>query len=152
MDYNRAGGAAFVIWGLLHVVVGLVALATFVTGGSEAMLPFVDLHPAANDQAVRISHLVAQFYQALLLIGLTVTVVGWTLNRRGEPVGLVLNAGLVLGIDSFFLYFEVIPGHRPAVLGVVSVVLFALGVGFGWLGLRTASGDHRPSRRALEDD
>lgn len=152
MDYNKAGGTAFAVWGLLHVVVGLLALGVFVTGGAEAMLAFVDLDPAANGQPVRISHLVVQFYEALLLIGLTVTMVGWTLTRRGEPLGLALNTVLVLGIDAFFLWFEVAPGHRPVVLGVVSVALFALGVGFGWLGLQSASAERRTSRTAARDD
>lgn len=148
MDYNRASGTAFVVWGLLHVVVGLVAIGIFVTGGAESMLPFVDLDPAVNDQSVRVSHLVVQFYEALLLIGLTVTVVGATLNRRGEPVGLALNTVLVLGIDAFFIWYEVIPGHRPVAIGVISVALFVLGVGFGWLGLRTDSPADRPGSQA----
>ncbi len=146
MDYNKASAAAFAVWGLLHVAVGLIAIGVYLTGGAEAMLPFVDLDPAANDQSVRMSHLVLQFYQALLLIGLTVTVVGLTLNRRGEPVGLALNAVLVLGIDAFFLWYEVLPGHRPVAVGVVSVLLFVLGVSFGWLGVRSEAADQHPSR------
>lgn len=152
MDYNKASGVAFASWGLLHVVVGVLALGTFLGGGAEAMLPFVDLDPAVNDQSVRMSHLIVQFYEALLLIGLTVTVVGWTLTRRGEPLGLALNTVLVFGIDAFFLWFEVVPGHRPAVLGVVSVALFALGVGFGWLGLQSATAERRTARTAAQDD
>lgn len=143
MDYNKAGGGAFAAWGILHVVVGLVALAVFATGGSEAMLQFVNLDPTANAQSVRMSHLIAEFYQALLLIGLTVTAVALTLNRRGEPVGLALNTVLVVGIDSFFLWFEVIPGHRPVILAVISVALLVLGAGFGWLGLRAEDGELR---------
>lgn len=139
MDYNKAGGAAFAAWGLLHVVVGAVALVVFVTQGTDEMLAFVNLDAAVNDQSVRMSHLIAEFYQALLLIGLTVTVIGVTLNRRGEPLGLALNVVLVLSIDSFFVWFEVIPGHRPVVLAVISVALFGLGVGFGVLGIREQS-------------
>lgn len=143
MDYNKVGGAAFAAWGLLHVVVGLVALGVFVTGGTEAMLQFVNLDPAANAESVRMSHLIAEFYQALLLIGLTVTVVGLTLNRRGEPVGLALNTVLVVGIDAFFVWYEVIPGHRPVVLAIISIGLLVLGAGFGWLGLRTTDTETR---------
>lgn len=149
MNYHRASATAFIAWGLIHVVVGVIAFAVYLSGGSGGLLPFVDLNPAATDQAVRTSHLVIQFYQALLLIGLTVTVLGWTLSRRGEPVGLAINALLVLGIDSFFLWFEVIPGHRPVAIGVISVVLFVLGVGFGWLGLR--ADDSRPGLERAGD-
>lgn len=146
MDYHRASGAAFVVWGLLHVVVGAVAFAVFLGGGAAGMLSFVDLDPAATEQAARTSHLVIQFYQALLLIGLTVTVLGWTLSRRGDPIGLGLNGLLVLGIDSFFLWFEVIPGHRPVAVGVLSVALFVVGAGAGWLGLRRDPRGHRRAR------
>lgn len=140
MDYNRVSGGAFAAWGLIHMVVGLAGLAVFLTQGAEGMLAFVNLDAAANAESVRMSHLIAEFYQALLLIGLTVTVIGVTLNRRGEPLGLALNAVLVLSIDAFFVWFEVLPGHRPVALGVISLALFALGAGFGWLGLRNQSG------------
>jgi hypothetical protein len=140
MDYNRAGGTAFAAWGLLHVVVGAVALGVFVTGGAEAMLQFVNLDPAANAESVRMSHLIVQFYQALLLIGLTVAVVGLTLNRRGEPVGLALNTVLVVGIDAFFVWYEVIPGNRPVILANLSIGRSVFGAGFGWLGLRANDG------------
>lgn len=146
MDYNKASGAAFAVWGLLHVGVGLVALAVFATGGSDALLQFVNLDASVNEQSVRTSHLVAEFYQALLLIGLTVAVLGGTLSRRGEPLGLGLNAVLVISIDTFFIWFEVLPGHRPVALAVISLALFGLGVGFGWLGLREAPGGLGPDR------
>lgn len=136
VGYNKLGGGAFAVWGLMHVVVGGVGLAIFFTGGTGPMLEFVDMQAAANEQAPRMAELVVQFYQALLLIGLTVTVVGLTLNVRGKPLGLWLNAVLVASIDSFFVWFEVIPGHRPLPVGIVSVGLFVLGVVFCGLGVR----------------
>lgn len=136
VDYNTIGGGAFAAWGLIHVVVGGVGLALYFTGGTGPMLEFVDMQAAANEQAPRMAELVVQFYQALLLIGLTVTVLGLTLNRRGEPLGLWLNAVLVASIDSFFVWFEVLPGHRPLPVGVVSLGLLVLGVVFCGLGGR----------------
>lgn len=133
---NKIGGAAFAIWGLLHVGVGAVALGIFFTGGTEPMLEFVNLDPAVNDGAARMSALLAEFYQALGLVGLTVLVLGVTLNRQGEAVGLWLNGILVASVEAFFIWFEVLPGHRPTMIGVVTVALLAVGVGFCWLGLR----------------
>lgn len=132
--YNKIGGAAFAIWGLIHVVVGGIGLAIFFTGGTGPMLEFVNIDPAVDQQAARMSALVAEFYQALLLIGLTTIVIGVTLNWQGEPLGLGLNAILVASIEAFFIWFEVIPGHRPAIIAVVTVALLVLGVVFGGLG------------------
>lgn len=132
--YNKIGGAAFAIWGLIHVVVGGFGMAIFFTGGTAPILEFVHIDAGVNAQAARMSALVVEFYQALFLVGLTALVLGLTLNWRGEPLGLGLNAILVASIEAFFIWFEVIPGHRPAIIAVVTVGLLVLGVVFGGLG------------------
>lgn len=131
---NTIGGGAFALWGVIHVVVGAIGLAIFFTGGTGPMLEFVNLDPAVNQQAARMGALIAEFYQALLLIGLTAVVLGVTLNRRGDPLGLALNTILVASIETFFIWFEVIPGHRPAVIAVVTVALLVIGVVFSAIG------------------
>lgn len=136
VDYNTIGGGAFALWGLIHVVVALIGMGIYVTGGTEPMLAFVDLDAAMNDQAARMAHLVVEFYHALFLIGLTSTVLGWTLNRRGERLGLWLNAILVANIEAAFIWFEVMPGHRPVVIAVITVALLLIGVVFCWRGSR----------------
>ena len=132
--YNKIGGASFALWGLIHVVVGGIGLTIFFTGGTGPMLEFVNIDAAVNDQAARMSTLVAEFYQALLLVGLTTFVLGVTLNWRGEALGFGLNAILVASIETFFIWFEVIPGHRPAIIAVVTVALLVIGVVFCGLG------------------
>lgn len=132
--YNKIGGASFAIWGLIHVVVGGIGMAIFFTGGTGPMLEFVNIDAAANEQAARMSALVVEFYQALFLVGLTTLALGVTLNWRGEPLGLGLNAILVASIETFFIWFEVLPGHRPAIIAVVTVALLVLGVVFCGLG------------------
>lgn len=139
MDANRVAGVSFAVWGLIHVVVAVIALWIFFSGGTDPLLAFVDLDAAATDQAGRMADLVAEFYHALLLIGLAVTVIGLTLNLDGSRLGLGLNTVLVANIEAAFIWFEVLPGHRPVVVAVVTVGLLALGVGFGWHGL--ADGD-----------
>lgn len=132
--YNKIGGASFAIWGLLHVVVGGIGLGIFLTGGTGPMLEFVNVDPALNEQAARMSALVAEFYQALLLVGLTSLVLGVTLNWRGKPLGFGLNVVLVASIEASFIWFEVIPGHRPVAIAVVSTALLVLGAVFCGLG------------------
>jgi hypothetical protein len=134
--YHKIGGASFGLWGLLHVIVGAVGVGIFFTTGTEAMLAFVHLDATANPEAARMSTLVVQFYHALLLVGLTSLVLGVTLNRRGDPLGLALNAILITNIEVAFIWFEVIPGHRPVVIGVVSVFLMLLGILCCGLGLQ----------------
>ena len=144
--YNKIGGASFAIWGVIHVVVGAIGLAVFTTGGTGPMLEFVNLDPAVNEQASRMGALVAEFYQALLLVGLTTLVLGVTLNWRGEPLGLGLNTILVASIEAFFVWFEVLPGHRPASIAVLTVALLVIGVVFSGLGsLRQGSGQRNAS-------
>lgn len=142
VEYNTIGGVAFAIWGVIHVGVGLVGLWVFLSDGTASMLAFVDLDAAVNDQAARMANLVAEFYQALLLVGLTTTVLGLTVNRRGDPVGLWLNAILVASIEAFFVWFEVLPGHRPVFIAVITVALLLLGVGFCGFGIRRSEAPH----------
>lgn len=132
---NIIGGASFAIWGVIHVAVGALALWIFYTRGTESMLDFVNIDASVNEQSARMGDLVAEFYQALLLVGLTVTVLGATLNLEGDPLGLGINAILVASIEAFFIRFEVIPGHRPVVIAIVTVVLMVVGIVFCGLGL-----------------
>lgn len=135
VDYNTIGGASFALWGLIHVAVGAVALVIFYGKGSDSMLDFVDIDASLNEESSRMADLVAEFYQALLLIGLTVTVIGVTLNFDGEALGLALNAVLVASIEVYFVWYEVRPGHRPVSIAILTVLLLVAGVGFCGLGL-----------------
>lgn len=136
VNYNTIGGGAFALWGVIHVGVALVGMAIYASGATEPMLAFVDLDAAVNDHAARMSNLVVEFYHALFLFGLTTTVLGWTLNRRGERLGLWLNVILVANIEAAFVWFEVMPGHRPFVIAVITVALLVISVEFCWLGVR----------------
>lgn len=136
IDYNTIGGVAFALWGVIHVVVGAIGMAIYVTGGTAAILDFVVLDAAVNEQAARMANLVMEFYQALFLVGLTVTVLGLTHSRRGDRVALGLNVVLVGAIEWFFVWFEVLPGHRPVPVAIITVLLLLIGAGFGWMGRR----------------
>jgi hypothetical protein len=134
---NIIGGISFALWGLMHVIAGGLGLWIFYTRGTESMLDFVDIDASVNEQAARMRDLVAEFYQALLLIGLTVTIVGLTLNLKGDPLGLILNAILVISIEVYFVWYEVRPGHRPVSAAIVSIVLLFGGIVFCGMGVDT---------------
>lgn len=136
-DYNLLAGASFAVWGVIHVVVGAAALVIFFTRGTESMLDFIDIDAAVNEHADRMSDFAAEFYHALLLIGLTTTILGVTLNLEGNPIAYWINVVLVANIEAAFIWFEVRPGHRPVSIAVVTVVLLIAGTGFGWLGLES---------------
>lgn len=138
MDNNDLGGAAFAIWGLIHIGVAVFGIWIYFTGGSGQMLSFVVLDSTVNHQADRMADLIVEFYHALLLIGLTVTAVGLTLNREGDRLGWWINTILVANIEAAFIWFEVIPGNRPVVIAIITVGLLFIGVGAGWRGIRDA--------------
>lgn len=134
-DCNLLAGLSFAIWGIIHVVVGAVALVIFFARGTESMLDFIDIDAAVNEHADRMSDFAAEFYHGLLLIGLTTTILGVTLNLEGNPIAYWINVVLVANIEAAFVWFEVRPGHRPVSIAVVTVVLLIAGAGFGWVGL-----------------
>lgn len=98
------------------------------------MLAFVDIDAASNPESDRMAALVAEFYRALLLVGVVAVVVGGTLNWVGDALGWGLNAILVASIEMVFVWFEVVPVHRPVGIAVLTVALLVLGVVFSGLG------------------
>lgn len=137
VDYNLLAGGSFALWGIMHVIVGVVGMGIFVTRGTESMLDFINVDASVNDQADRMSDFTAEFYHALFLIGLTSTILGLSLNLEGNPVGYWINVVLVANIEAAFVWFEVRPGHRPVVIAIISVGLMIGGIVFGWMGLES---------------
>jgi hypothetical protein len=134
----RLGSILFVLWGVLHVGVGVVCAISYLHAGPLGLLTHfgwsADPRDALAGPNVRLaSHIALDF--SIVLVGYGVLAI-WAarLMWRGEALGFWLNA-ILLGIaDAAFVIALMIPGHVPVSEGIWGPALYVLGVLFSVLG------------------
>lgn len=123
------GAVAYVLWGLLHVGLGLSMVVAGTTDGV----------PAGELEAESL-----MFFVCATVFGAQAIAVGWFLNRCNDRFGYWLNL-LVLGvIDAAFVVLIVIPGHVDTVGGLSGPLVWAIAAGASTVAIRR---DRRPSGR-----
>lgn len=148
--WNRAGAAAYVAWGLLHIVVGLLPVVRFLSDGPLAMLANLEgvsnvPSPPLGEPLLQASHLIGQHYFNLAAVGVMAILVAVGLNWNGDRLGYWLNL-IVLGlVDLSFVVGEIIPGYMPLEIGGIGPALYLLGAALTTVGLR-AGHQAAPSR------
>jgi hypothetical protein len=118
MTFAKLGAAAYVIWGLLHIV---AAFDEFMLGRSlEPGLVQGKINQGAWD---------------LLFFALFAIVIAVRYNWRNELLGYWLNLIVVSAADIGFIIFVLVPGHValfPGILGpgfwISAAILSTLGV------------------------
>jgi hypothetical protein len=129
---KRTAMILFSLWGLVHILGGALMLLTLGGGGvdgAEAYLATVAtadpssaaLVPPTGSPAIRILGFHAW---NLIWVGLMVTGVAITLNRKASRAGLWVNLGLVSGADLGLLLFLVIPGVMSWTTALPGLILW----------------------------
>ncbi len=119
------GAWLYVLWGVLHVVVGAVPLVQLGTSGAESMLAFHEFEVAAVEgPMVHASHIIAEHSANLIAFGILAIIVARTLIARRRPLGVWTNA-VVLGIvDISIVLAEMVPGHVPLLPAGIGPALY----------------------------
>lgn len=63
--FSRIGAVLFVIWGVIHIVVGAAPLMSFFTSGPADMFAYAEVTVQATEMDATLSHLaniVAEYY------------------------------------------------------------------------------------------
>lgn len=136
---HRIGAIFYVLWGLLHIVVGAIPLINFLSGGPREMLLAVEgmqAVPATVEEPLRqASYFIAQHYFNLIAVGILAIIIALALNWRNSALGFWTNL-IVLGmVDVSFVLGEMVPGYMPVEMGIIGPLLFVLGALFTALGL-----------------
>lgn len=133
----KAGAAVYVLWGVLHVWVGLDSLNRLWTGGSRKMLERYGSGLEAGvitDPGNFVSNIVAQHSANLVLLGLLSIIVAATLIWRQEKMGFWLNL-VILGIaDAAFVFALLLPGYILVKDGLPGPILFVVAATLTGLG------------------
>jgi hypothetical protein len=136
--FNQIGAGLFVIWGVIHILVGGSALLDFFTSGIAAMFTESELYlePSEIDATLtHLGHVVAHYYFDIAGLGILAVIVAVTLVWENDPLGLWINF-IVLGITDFaFVYLEIIPGYQPFFPQILAPIIYVLAVIFTVAGL-----------------
>lgn len=136
--YNRIAAGLFVLWGVIHVLVGGSALLSFFTSGPAEMFTQSEIYlePSEIDATLtHIGHVVAHYYFDIAGLGILAIIVAGTLVWENDPLGLWINL-IVLGITDFaFVYLEILPGYQPFFPQILAPVIYVLAVVLAVAGL-----------------
>lgn len=143
----QAGAVMYVLWGILHIVVGAIPLISLLNQGPAAMFSFYNLEidPAAVDaQWQHAANLVAEHAVELIAFGIMAIIVALALNWKNDPLGFWLNF-IVLGlVDLAFVLGEMVPGTVPVGQTIIGPALYVLGVVLTGAGLLSARRSEQP--------
>jgi hypothetical protein len=132
----QTGAAIFVLWGVLHLVVGLIGAFAFASSGPAGVFSGFGAAPVAAELTptlVLAGHIALDF--SLVLAGYGVLAI-WAavLIWRGQRLGFWLNT-VMLGIaDGSFIIALMLPGFISPAAGGLGPVLYVLGVAFTAIG------------------
>lgn len=121
----KVGAGLYVAWGLLHVIVGAIPLASLATSGHASMLSFYEFDlQTVEGPMLHASHLIAEHAAELIAFGVMAVVVAVALVAKGRALGFWLNA-VVLGIvDLAFVMSEIVPGYVSMVETGIGPLLY----------------------------
>lgn len=135
----RIGGIAYVLWGIMHIVVGVLPVAGYWGSGPAGLVDALGIDTGPEALTGHVANLLAEHYAELIAFGILAIWVAATLNWRNRPLGFWINLVVLGVVDAAFLLGEVVPGYAPlaSISGPVLYVLGAVFTGLGLLGART---------------
>lgn len=143
----RAGAIAYVLWGIMHVVVGVLPVAGYWGSGPSGVVDALGIATAPEALTGHVANLLAAHYAELIAFGVLAIWVAITLNWKNRPLGFWINLVILGVVDAAFLLGEVVPGYAP-LASISGPVLYVLGAAFTGLGLRGARAEPTESIRA----
>lgn len=132
---TKIGGFSFILWGILHIVGGLVILSANLGNPGEGF--WVYQNAASNYDALA-SAILNYFAFLLICIGGTVIFVGIKLNLRNSQTGLTINTIITALTEIGLVFFLLLPGFVSVVEASLGLSLFLLAVIFGGIACNAA--------------
>lgn len=136
--YNKIGAIFFIIWGLIHVLVGAIPVIKYFTQGPVAIFTGNEMTLPAHEIGAtmqQVANLLVEYRTDIFAFGVLAIIVAVTLNWKNQVLGFWINA-VVLGIvDIAFIFAQMVPGYQPLFPPVIGPASYVLGVGFCAAGL-----------------
>lgn len=142
MASYQIGAALYALWGVLHILVGVLALAASQGGNLSKTLGVMANNGAARNQGVAgdpaVMGLLRNGAFNLAGAGLFVLVVAVMFNWHNDPMWFWANVAVASIIDLGFILFVVIPGHMKLSAGLPGPILWIAGTIFLAIGYQSA--------------
>lgn len=135
---SKIGIIMFILWGILHILVGAIAVAAYITKGPVGIFTAYGATLGTQDTGETLmlaANIALEF--SIILAGYGILSI-WAamLMYRGQTLGFWLNTILLGIVDVAFVYALMLPGYIPVDQGIWGPVLYVLGVLFGALGIK----------------
>ncbi len=123
----------FFLWGLLHVIAGLLLVAPFFADGISGLWSFYGFGIEPEDITpvlVAASHVALNFGFDLAGYGVLAIILSWFIWKSRMVVASFWILVIMLGIaDVAFIYAQMMPGYVSLAKGVLGPILYVLGTG-----------------------
>lgn len=133
LKLSRIGTIFYILWGVLHIMLGVMILHIYSSEGVSALLAFFGLKEEIQLSAQAgkiIGSLGGQHAANLAIFGIIAIIIAVKLNWKGSALGFWLNL-IMLGLtDIAFIIAFFIPGYIRGMAGVMGPALFVLGAVF----------------------
>jgi len=136
--YSKIGAIFFVIWGVIHVIVGAIPVIAYFTGGPIAIFAQNEMAVSAEQIGpllVHVGNILVEYRTDIFAFGVLSILIAVTLVWKNKAPGFWINT-IVLGIvDVAFVFAQMVPGYQPLFPPVIGPACYVLAVGFSAAGL-----------------
>jgi hypothetical protein len=137
----KLGALMFILWGILHIVVGAVAVVAYATKGPIGIFTAYGATLESQDTGHTLmlaANIALEF--SIILAGYGILSI-WAaiVMYRGQVLGFWLNTVLLGIVDAAFVYALMMPGYIPLDQGIWGPVLYVAGVILSAIGLQRPS-------------
>ncbi|MCF7803866.1 MAG: hypothetical protein K9N46_01010 [Candidatus Marinimicrobia bacterium] len=136
--YNKIGAIFFIIWGIVHVLVGAIPVIKYFVQGPVGIFAGNEMAVSANEIGARlqqVANILVEYRADIFAFGVLAIIVAATLNWKNKALGFWINTAVLGIVDIAFVFAQLIPGYQPLLPPVLGPVIYVLAVGFSAAGL-----------------
>ncbi len=142
--YHKIGAIAYMLWGLLHIVGGMMLYLTLKNEGITNLLYMLGTaipkhHVPEIASGSTVDGLAAFHAWNITGFGIISLLTAIMLNWKNNRTGYWMNLGVVATADLGLVFTLIIPGYMHLTDGLPGIILFLLALTFSTLGFKHSS-------------
>lgn len=142
--YHKIGAVSYMLWGLLHILGGLMLYLTLKNEGITSLLYMLGTAVPKNlvpeiQSGSTVDGLAAFHAWNITCFGIISLLTAITLNWKNSRVGFWVNLGIVAAADLGLIFTLIVPGYMHLVDGLPGISLFFIALIFSTLGYKYSS-------------
>jgi hypothetical protein len=136
-----AGSFMFILWGILHILVGIIAAVAYDTRNPVEIFTAygASLGPADSGPTLMLAANITLEFSIILAGYGVLSIWAALIMLRGQALGFWINTVHLGIVDVAFVCSLMIPGYIPISQGIWGPILYVFGVFLGGIGLKRPS-------------